>query len=141
MRALFRLALAFALLPLPFGALALPDEEKAFAALMAKQHGFDQAWVEQQLESAAHQQDIIDAMTRPAEAMPWHRYRKIFMTDERIDGGVAFMRQHRELLQRAETEGWSRGRTAAARCRRLRAHRRARAPKVRSAARAHCVAG
>jgi membrane-bound lytic murein transglycosylase B len=104
MRALFRLALAAALLHFPLSATALSGAEKEFAAQMAEQHGFDRAWVEQQLDAARHQQDIIDAITRPAEAMPWHRYRKIFMTDERIDGGVEFLRTHRELLERAEAE-------------------------------------
>ncbi len=52
------------------------------------------------LDSAHRQQSIIDAMTRPAEAKPWADYRKIFMTNARIDGGIAFWRQHRALLAR-----------------------------------------
>ena len=36
--------------------------------------------------------------------MPWHRYRPIFLTQQRIDGGVAFWREHAALLARAERE-------------------------------------
>lgn len=104
MRPLFRLALFAAFLNTPHAASAFSDEEQAFIDQMVERHGFEKTWVEQQLEGGVQQQDIIDAITRPAEAMPWHRYRKIFMTDERINGGVAFMKQHRALLDRAEAE-------------------------------------
>jgi membrane-bound lytic murein transglycosylase B len=51
------------------------------------------------LNGAVKQQGIIDAMTRPAEAKPWHQYRPIFISRERVDGGVAFWREHAELLE------------------------------------------
>lgn len=50
------------------------------------------------LAQGAYQQGIIDAMTRPAEAKPWKAYRPIFMTNERISGGVKFWQTHAELL-------------------------------------------
>lgn len=46
-------------------------------------------------------QRVLDAITRPAEAKPWHQYRPIFLTRERIDGGVAFWAQHEDTLARA----------------------------------------
>jgi membrane-bound lytic murein transglycosylase B len=52
------------------------------------------------LDGAKMQQSILDAMSRPAEAKPWSEYRPIFLTDQRIDDGVAFYRAHRELLER-----------------------------------------
>lgn len=51
------------------------------------------------LGKAKKQQSIIDAMNRPAEAKPWRDYRPIFLTQARIDGGVAFWRAHRALLE------------------------------------------
>ncbi len=78
--------------------------EAEFAAEMAAQHGLDADTILWHLERAEHQESIIAAMTRPAEAMPWHRYRTIFLTDTRTQGGVAFYQQHRELLERAERE-------------------------------------
>ena len=41
------------------------------------------------LAKARYQQSIIDAISRPAEAKPWKDYRPIFVTDRRIDDGVA----------------------------------------------------
>lgn len=56
------------------------------------------------LERAEFQQAIIDSITRPAEAKPWHEYRQIFLRDPRIDGGAEFWREHQELLDRIGTQ-------------------------------------
>ncbi len=50
------------------------------------------------LAGATYQQSIIDAITRPAEGKPWSAYRPIFINDARIDGGIAFLRENRALL-------------------------------------------
>jgi membrane-bound lytic murein transglycosylase B len=42
-------------------------------------------------------------MSKPAEkVMPWHAYRKHFLTDERISAGVAFWTEHRDTLAAVE---------------------------------------
>jgi membrane-bound lytic murein transglycosylase B len=51
------------------------------------------------LDGAKMQQSILDAISRPAEAKPWKDYRPIFLTDQRVDNGVAFYREHRALLE------------------------------------------
>jgi membrane-bound lytic murein transglycosylase B len=52
------------------------------------------------LDGAKMQQSILDAISRPAEGKPWKDYRPIFLTDRRIDDGIAFYRDHRALLER-----------------------------------------
>ncbi|MHA6204809.1 lytic murein transglycosylase B [Dyella soli] len=52
------------------------------------------------LDGAKKQQSILDAISRPAEAKPWKDYRPIFITDQRINDGVAFYRAHRDVLER-----------------------------------------
>lgn len=76
----------------------------AFAETMAERHDFDTAEVLDLLARSERQQDIIDALDRPAERMPWHRYRPIFLQDSRIEQGVAFWNRHYALLRRAEAE-------------------------------------
>lgn len=56
------------------------------------------------LAKAKYQQSIIDAITRPAEAKPWSAYRPIFMNAARIDGGRAFLVQHRDALTQVEAD-------------------------------------
>ena len=51
------------------------------------------------LDGAKMQQSILDAISRPAEAKPWKDYRPIFLTDKRINDGIAFYREHRALLE------------------------------------------
>lgn len=77
---------------------------QALIETMVSQDGFERADLERLLTGTQFQQSIIDAITRPAEKMPWHRYRPIFLTQQRIDGGVAFWREHAALLARAERE-------------------------------------
>ena len=72
-----------------------------FAARAAEEYGLDAAQVMDLLASARFQQSIVDAMMRPAEAKPWFEYRPIFLTEKRIEGGVAFWNEHRDLIAEA----------------------------------------
>lgn len=45
---------------------------------------------------------VLEALNRPAEAMPWSRYRPIFLTEDRITQGVAFWDRNAATLRRAE---------------------------------------
>ncbi len=72
-----------------------------FAARAAAEYNLDQAQVLQLLENARFKQSIVDAMSRPAEAKPWYKYRPIFITDKRINGGVEFWRENKELIAQA----------------------------------------
>lgn len=60
--------------------------------------------LESAIEQAEYQQGIIDAMTRPAEAKPWSAYRPIFLTEKRLNQGVEFWQEHKELLEKAQQE-------------------------------------
>ena len=79
------------------------DEDKIrdFAQEMAQQHQFDQAELEQLLKNARIHQTILDAISRPAEAKPWHEYRRIFVNQPRIKGGVAFWNDNALTLKKA----------------------------------------
>jgi membrane-bound lytic murein transglycosylase B len=70
---------------------------------MVKQHGFKREDMVQWLSRAERQQSVLDAIARPAEkAKPWKEYRKLFVTNDRIQQGVAFWRDHAAALARAE---------------------------------------
>jgi len=61
--------------------------------------GVDAVWAADLLSAAERQQSILDAIARPAEkTKPWHQYRQIFLTQRRIDEGVAFWDQHATVL-------------------------------------------
>lgn len=75
---------------------------RAFAQEAAQRHGLDAERVMDILQSSERRQDIIDAISSPAEGLPWYRYRPIFMKDNRIRGGVRFWARHEALLKEAE---------------------------------------
>lgn len=84
----------------------LRPDHAAFVERMVERHGFDRGELTALFEGVRTRQDVIDAMTRPAEAFPWHRYRPIFMTEARIAGGVRFWNEHAGTIARAaETYG------------------------------------
>ena len=83
-------------------ALANTDEQ-AFIDKMVKEHQFDAAEISSLLNQAKKQQSIIDAISRPAEKrLNWGQYRKIFITDKRIKGGMKFWKENQAILEQAE---------------------------------------
>lgn len=78
-------------------------EARGFVDQMVDRHRMPREAVMAVLSGAERQQQILDAIARPAErTKPWHEYRKIFLTEDRILQGVEFGREHREALLRAE---------------------------------------
>mgnify|MGYP000311780165 FL=1 len=69
-----------------------------FINKMVTQHHFERAELVTLFKSVDIKPKIIETMQRPAEGMPWHKYRKIFMQDKRIQGGVKFWQENRESL-------------------------------------------
>ncbi len=80
------------------------DELRAFIDEMADRHGFDRGELKGLFARIRPRPDIIAAISRPAEAMPWYKYRRIFLKKKRIASGVEFWRRHATVLQRAERE-------------------------------------
>mgnify|MGYP003701596097 FL=1 len=79
-----------------------PDT-RAFIEEMEQRHQFDREELEALFEQAKKRDDILEAISRPAEkTKPWHEYRSIFLTPKRIDGGVSFWKENEDILKRAE---------------------------------------
>jgi membrane-bound lytic murein transglycosylase B len=75
-----------------------------FIDKMVKNHQFDKDKLKKTFQSVTIQKKIIETMNRPAEGMPWHKYRKIFMTDSRISGGVDFWKKNETALTAVEAK-------------------------------------
>ena len=72
---------------------------------MANEHKMDAAHLKVLFKEVNKRQDILDLISRPAErVLVWHEYKKIFITQSRIDGGKKFMVKYAEALNRAEQE-------------------------------------
>jgi len=64
--------------------------------------GFSPEYLRGIIAAAKFQPEIIARMTRPAEALAWDRYRRIFLQPDRIAAGQAYLRQHAALFDSAE---------------------------------------
>ena len=74
---------------------------KAYVDELVSHHSLERAAIEDMFRRATRQERVIEAMDRPAEALPWHQYRDIFLTDARVAAGVRYWREHRGVLERA----------------------------------------
>ena len=110
-RRLFAVAAAFLL---PVSCLHAADKNyvdvsrpdvAAFIDEMVERHDFDRESLRDVLVQAEIKQSVLDKISKPAEkALTWAEYRKIFMTNERIQAGADFWTEHREMLERIEKE-------------------------------------
>lgn len=75
-----------------------------FSLEMQRRHRFTPEDLDRVLGDARFQPGIINAITRPAEAKPWHKYRPIFVNPERAQAGLAYWRDHDPILRRAAQE-------------------------------------
>ena len=75
---------------------------QAFINEMVERHQFQREQLEALFSQAHKRNDILEAIARPAEkTKPWYDYRKIFLTPERISGGVEFWKDNADILDRA----------------------------------------
>ena len=75
-----------------------------FIEHMVTQHQFDKSELEDLFETVEIKQDILKRIASPSESLPWYKYRKIFLTDARIDAGVQFWRDNAPALAAAEKQ-------------------------------------
>ncbi len=77
-------------------------QTKRFIQQMTQNHGFEATELTDVIADAKIKQNILEAIQRPAEAKPWHQYRKIFLTKQRINGGAEFWQRHRKILDQVQ---------------------------------------
>ncbi len=74
---------------------------QGFVSNMVLQHGFNATALTALLGEAKTQPRILELIQRPAErTLAWFEYRRQFLTDARINGGVKVWQTHRRELER-----------------------------------------
>ena len=68
---------------------------------MADDYGYAPQQLRKTFRCAQIRPEIIEAMERPKELLPWFEYSKIFLTEENVQRGVRFWRKHGAALARA----------------------------------------
>lgn len=80
------------------------DLVNAFISRMVTIHQFDEAELNVLFMAVEIKEDILKKISSPAEGMPWYKYRKIFMTDSRINGGLKFWKENQPALTVVEKQ-------------------------------------
>lgn len=83
-------------------ALLLHKEVKQFVHQMVSKDHFDNKQIRAILQQAVYQPQIIDSMERPYEKKTWDVYKDLFLTSQRLNGGLEFWRANQDALREAE---------------------------------------
>ncbi|MCY4228797.1 MAG: lytic murein transglycosylase B [Gammaproteobacteria bacterium] len=71
---------------------------------MVEEDGYPEDELRALIESAAINEKTLELMDRQWEAVPWHKYRDLFINYRRIRNGVEFWNEHEATLKKAEAE-------------------------------------
>ncbi|WP_233132628.1 lytic murein transglycosylase B [Paraferrimonas haliotis] len=83
---------------------ATPSELKQEFINTQLEKGFTQPQIDAFLAPANISNDVLEAIARPWEAKPWHQYYPIFLTEERVQGGIEFWKKHQKTLQQVSEQ-------------------------------------
>ena len=78
------------------------EDVEAFIEKIAASSDYNEQQLLDLFSSVKHQRHLFERMDKPAEKLEWHQYRKIFLTDKRINKGIEFWKNNRDLLQQVE---------------------------------------
>ena len=74
---------------------------KDFIGDMVDRHAFDRRELEAIFNQVKISPDTLKLMSAPSSSISWHKYRKRFVNQQRITGGVNFWRRHAQALAKA----------------------------------------
>lgn len=77
-------------------------QTQVFINLMVKKHHFNKARLEYLFSQVKVRPKVIQHVKAPVENNPWATYRKLYVTNERIAGGVKFWQRYQKTLARAQ---------------------------------------
>jgi len=83
----------------------VPLDEPKYQALLkelSQKYDFEPAALKDLFKRVSFQRDIIQKFERPAEHLPFYRYRKIFIKPDMIERGQQFVEENRMLLEKVE---------------------------------------
>ena len=104
-----RRALAFLCLALGAPALAHASYEeraevRAFIRSMVERHGFVEGELRSLFSRVQRAEPVLQAIKPPPERPEWQDYRALFVTERRIESGLAFWNTYRRALARAQRD-------------------------------------
>lgn len=93
--------------PAKSGSIAIDPASPKYAALITEletQHGFAKPELERLFAQAKFLPDVPEKFAKPAELLPYNRYRQIFITPENIASSRAYLADNKALLRSVEEQ-------------------------------------
>jgi membrane-bound lytic murein transglycosylase B len=79
-------------------------EVKAFIRHMEKNHHYDPKYLVNLFKKISPEPKILSAIAKPYEKLPWYRYQELLVSEQRIQSGLQFWKEHEAMLQQAEAK-------------------------------------
>jgi membrane-bound lytic murein transglycosylase B len=79
-------------------------EVVSFIDQIATEYNIDKDRTLSALSKLESSTEVIQRMSAQYEALPWHKYKAMLVTEKRIKGGVEFWKQYSTVLQQAEKQ-------------------------------------
>ncbi|MGW8182752.1 MAG: lytic murein transglycosylase B [Burkholderiales bacterium] len=98
------LMLLSGLLATPASARQLSIDIQAFIHAMVYKHGFKREALTRIFSDVQPRPRVLERVKAPTTAKPWHEFRAITVTRERIDTGLKFWNIYKKALQRASAD-------------------------------------
>lgn len=96
--------LALALVTKGVGAVVFAErpEVKQFVTELSQEYALDHSATMKLFAAVEPSPEVIQRITTPYEALPWDKYKKIFLNEKKISGGVEFWKKYKDVLTKAE---------------------------------------
>jgi len=88
----------------PAAAQKLSVDIEAFIHAMVYKHGFKRQELTRIFRDVQLKPRVLEVIKAPTTAKPWHEFRSIIVTRERIDRGAKFWGIHEKVLERASAD-------------------------------------
>ena len=79
-------------------------EVKQFIVTMVKKHNFEKKQLESLFNKYDTNQEVLQKIANPAEKLSWGQYKKLLISNERINKGKAFLIEYNDVLLKAERQ-------------------------------------
>ncbi len=80
------------------------NDVKAFINHMVEKFHFKQEKMRRIFSQVHLRPRIIKTIHNPKEATPWYKYKRLFLSPQRINAGVTFWQNHQDKLKKAEQQ-------------------------------------
>lgn len=77
---------------------------RKFVEQTSQKYNIDKNYLYSLLSRTQFLPAVLEKMNQPYEEKPWKEYKKLFVSQERIEAGVAFWFEHRDALAEIETK-------------------------------------